>query len=74
MRPMTFLGKMGGMSRTLNESVERQVTGQINNHKMVENGGLSLFSPQEVQPKTRSMESVGMKLRDQMNTDKQKQS
>jgi hypothetical protein len=62
---------MGGLSRQLNESVEKRVTGQVNNHKMAEPNSMSLYSTPQSQPQTRAFESVGFKLRDKMNRDKQ---
>lgn len=78
MRPMTFLGKMGGISRSLNESVEKQVTGRIDEHRMLQTAGAidatSQFATPQSTQKVRTFENLGSRLRNEMNTDKQKQS
>ena len=71
MRPMRFFNAMGGMNRKMNETIEKAATGRVDEHRQLQTAGLSLFATQDSMPMAQSFESVGTKLRDEMNTSKQ---
>lgn len=75
MRPMTFLGKIGGVSRSLNEAVEKQVTGHIDQHRMLQvagaRGATTQFATPQSTPKVQVFEAIGARLKNEMDTSKQ---